>query len=149
MVESLQNKFCRNSTCSTNNGIHCGSITVVQDDNTIKVWGEILTVDTEQNPPIVGITPSVPLVPGSIVATDHAFAGIMIGTDKTGLAWGHKDYGGLVESEFACNLARDVEEIYAINDTFTALVFIGGKGVFRGQIALDQMDIRCHGRASY
>ena len=22
-----------------NNGIHCGSITVVQDDNTIKVWG--------------------------------------------------------------------------------------------------------------
>ena len=76
-----------------NKGKGCGSICIVQNDNTVKMWGEILDIEVTI-PPILGITPIVPMVPGSIVATDHAFAGVMVGPDKTALAWGHKDYGG-------------------------------------------------------
>ena len=84
------------------------------------------------------------MVPGSIVATDHAFAGVMVGPDKTALAWGHKDYGGLVPPDFACAISRDIEAIYAINDTFAALTTINGKRA-SGDLAKSRRNPRlCH-----
>ena len=47
---------------------------------------------------------------GEYCGVDHAFAGIMVGADKTALAWGHKDYGGLVPPEFACAISEMLKQ---------------------------------------
>ena len=80
------------------------------------------------------------------MATDHAFAGIMIGTDKTGLAWGHKK---ITEVSLKVNLHAILQGMLKKFMPLTIHLLhwfsLAEKGVlFRGQIALDQMDIRCH-----
>ena len=103
-----------------NKGIRgCGSMSFVDSSGFVRIWGEIV-----DDPTIETSVPLEPVVASSVVATDHAFAAVT--TAGIGVAWGATSHGGLIAGETACNLASRVEHIFAINDTFAAIVELSG-----------------------
>ena len=93
----------------------CGSVAFVENSGMIKMWGELGTF----------APPLVPVKASSVVASDNAFAAIS-SVGGVGLAWGSAAYGGSVTQDVACNLASGVQDIFAINDTFVAIVELNG-----------------------